>query len=1137
MRFYKERLWCKVKIKRKLQALLATVLLSGSMLSAVTVVHAEDKYDSYPLQSALSSAYYDKLNEVKRETDDKSPSEGEVAQDLFTDANTVVNYGNFGNVGLLYGAYDTGGFGSVTSAMRDPLSMSSQEIAAFDMVSGANGSAKKYHAFGLAISNMKYKAGKVKPSTLSASALIDSFNASAGSFATAGLKLVKRWNPAPVILAFLDSSRWVTDGGDNEFIKILNGIPVAKDIILWFGSPSTFGVSNSFMIMGVISTLMLGIAALGVLFNGQKFGMTVRKVVVKLLVVSLAVPAGAYVLDKGINMLVDVTQGVSEQKGTAIVRNNLNFLDWYATGFAIPSDVTLEIKDGEFVFTEDAVERINTHTSKVLGQSSEAEDISKRIVDASKINLHDTKNRTSIAFSPKYGKDGKPWKKENYYDVVSHFAEGTLDEVKVKDDGTVSVGYLSRAGLEMSGSGDDYTVTSTITEESINTPGISVIAAYNMMRTTFDKNGFAVSSNVSIATIPVVAINVTDAATTEKAPRLLLTVAYIAMLIAGMKALVSIFVAGIGGTMKGSAGAALGSSAAAGELIGGVAALLLGTFGMSIMFPLVLGAIDAIWGMLSTLFASVPGDSTSILKPFKDAVKEIPLFGGLIAEMISTIGQFILSAIGFYLLPKFAGLPIKAFGEWASGLPGNFASRAQQMENRFTGDYHAGGGRAGGGGGYGGSGGMVKEAKEIAKSNTRALTTLAGAGIGYGAGKLGQGISNWSAGGESVDNDMSIGKDGDETEVGGPTVEDDDTLVTSVDGEEPTETTEPTGEPPVDGKEGAQTTPETPKAEQPQGVSNQIDASTSTSTSEQKGITQERDEQRNLQQSHEGDNIGQETLNAGDMSQSQVQNGDLSMSKTEDKASNLTTEDNSQRTTDGGLHSQNTNADKTHLTAKNSMNESITQGGSVNNEGGNSQVSTAQSVSGDNINDGDKLSSQTVSNGDKTVNQNRSQTTQNGQNGQNGDGHTGQSTNGQNGQNTAPRSIGRISAGALGKALSAVGHTDKSRVLQAGKTAAAGYMWTQDSVQRNQQRHDHMKGQGGQAPTGNGTGRNDERQHQANSYENATRIMMQEKADKERNEQRRAHKPDSRPSKGKALKKLSTAEKKKAVKDRKDKRN
>lgn len=1118
------------------------------MLSAVTVAHAEDKYDSYPLQSSLSSAYYDKLNEVKRETGDTdsgdTPSEAKVTQDLFTDANTVVNYGNFGNVGLLYGAYDTGGFGSVTSAMRDPLSMSSQEIAAFDMVSNANGSAKKYHAFGLAISNVKYKAGKVKPSTLSSSALIDSFNASAGSFATAGLKLIKRWNPAPVMLAFLDSSRWVTDGGDNEFIKILNGIPVAKDIILWFGSPSTFGVSNSFMIMGVISTLMLGIAALGVLFNGQKFGMTVRKVVVKLLVVSLAVPAGAYVLDKGINMLVDVTQDVSEQKGTAIVRNNLNFLDWYATGFAIPSDVTLEIKDGEFVFTEDAVERINTHTSKVLGLSTKAEDISKRIVDASEINLHDTKNRTSIAFSPKYGEDGKPWKKENYYDVVSHFAEGTLDEVKVKDDGTVSVGYLSRAGLEMSGSGDDYTVTSTIKEGS-NTPGISVIAAYNMMRTAFDKNGFAVSSNVSIATIPVVAINVTDAATTKKAPRLLLTIAYIAMLIAGMKALVSIFAAGIGGTLKGSAGAALGSSAAAGELVGGVIALLLGVFGMSIMFPLVLGAIDAIWGMISTLFASIPGDSTSILKPVKEAVKEIPVVGWLFAEMVSTIGQFILSALGFYLLPKFAGLPIKAFGEWASGLPGNFASRAQQMENRFTGDYHAGGGRAGGGGGYGGSAGMMKESKEIAKTNTRALTTLAGAGIGYGVGKLGQSISNWSAGGESVSNDMSVGKDGDETEVGGPNVEDDDTLVTN-DSEERTEQTGPTGEPPADGNE-----PPTPEAKPEgglgeQGISNQIDASTSQSTSEQKGITEERDEQRNLQQSREGDNIGTQTLNAGDMSQSQVQNGDLSMSKTEDKASNMTKEDNSQRTTNGSDHSQNTNADKTHLTAKNSMNESITQGGSVNNEGGNSQVSTAQSVSGDNINDGDKLSSQTVSNGDKTVNQNGDGHTT--PNGQNGDGHTGQSTNGQNGQNgqnsntpgsgnTAPRSIGRMSAGALGKALSVVGHTDKSRVLQAGKTAAAGYMGTQDSVQRNQQRHDQMKGRGGQAPTGNGTGRNNERQHQANSYDNATRIMMQENADKERDEQRRTHKPDSRPSKGKALKKLSTAEKKKAVKDRKDKRN
>lgn len=776
-----------MKISKKLTTY-ATLLVTTLMLTGVA---SAGDYDNVNLPSVIPTAYQDAQISVNKEKKQASDAAESAAQgnsnanasqaskdatqsenNLATNVKTLMQAGNFGTTGLFFGPTSgnskVDAYGSLTSS----VGLDKAGIEQFGSSAGDPNKVQAYHAFGLALTHLKNTASQEAPESIGFENTVGAFEKMATSVAKLGIKLVKQFNPMPVIGAFYDStllnnsaySGHANVSDDNKLIKMINANQTLSDIVRFFGDPITVGgatMSFAYFATATIVFISLGYAAFLKLWNGQQAGIIFRKVIVKIVLAAVALPL---VFDQGSKLLGTVSQLMDSQNYSQeqqVMRNNLNIYAWYKnSSFGLPPGTTLTVKNGYFQFTPDLVMKINQHSSTnktsapivevgpkdtgflsgttgIISKFLTGEDSTPKVSNKpSTENLDDktishglltsaltNNNESKVTFSPSYGASdasaststGNPWETS----AILAYAEslGGNKKYEPKEKNITDNLYVKTAGMTASGSGINFAYSQNDTGY-----GISPIAAFNLMATDFNNDGFVVKTNTGEIKTPTVAVNIgTVGVSSGTVPGIVKLFMMFTILMAGIKAIMNILTSGFGGIFKGATGSAFGSAAGVGTLVGSVIALTAGIIGVSIILTISIGIIDMIWGFISGLVNG--NDMKTALDEFSSdilgSIKKIWIIGPMLSSVLNSLVTLVMTVTALMMMPQIVKTPIIAYGEWVGGIPSAISERFANWERVFTGDYHSRGGsmfgaRGGsyGGGGSGGSGALADMKKE-----------------------------------------------------------------------------------------------------------------------------------------------------------------------------------------------------------------------------------------------------------------------------------------------------------------------------------------------------------------------------------------------------------------------------------------
>lgn len=747
---------------------LAVPILSGTGGTAFAepVTAQAAAYDDLALDLAGATAFDDAQKLAAKE--------GSTAYDTFKANLGTLCSPYWGNVGIFIGPKGTSENSDVWSVFYSKVSVSQKQIDEFD--GNTSHAFSKYKAFGEAVQKANERAKKGGGSSYSIQKGLDGITSAGAKLANLGVSLVEKFNPAPLVLAVVDVSE-LDSHPDNELVQLVNGNRNIREVFNVLGGPIAFGLPTSFVIMAFIVIFLIISGAILVLFNGRSAGENVRKAMARILIACIGVPLIASVLNSGITFLGDVTSPMTTTTEDNYVRQNLNLMDWYATGFAIPSGTSVVInEDGEFAMTQSAVEAINKYTYKaVTGENPTSTAMMDRM--EALYNLSEA-YQASVAFQEPMKDGGVPWKTENYYKILDNFGSNkeTLNEgVDFGETGDANanalanVGYLVQNNLSMSESGGVWTVGGNCSDTDM---GISPIAATNLMRTTFTGSAMTANENGTIGGVIFNAdINSTSADDYNNMNPLVRFLAMWAIIMAGIRGLVTIFTSGFGGIIGGSAKSAMGLSTGLGQALGGVVALVGGIFGISLIMTLSFTLLDQVYGVLAevlkALFNTFTTGPDDLIKDIGSIFFPLKLFGALLEKMFTGLASVIMTFIAGFTLPKFGGVPVTLFCQYMAEIPHRFAQRAELMESRFTGDYMS----ARGGGGYGGAmssastlmNNAYNQAGNQLKQMGAGAATIAGAVGGFGLTKLGQKLEK--SGSHSSDKSMASSSSDKETKA------------------------------------------------------------------------------------------------------------------------------------------------------------------------------------------------------------------------------------------------------------------------------------------------------------------------------------------------------------------------------------
>lgn len=689
----------------------------SSSSSSASSSAAAGSYSSLQANAILATAYHDGYNIAVGTDRGKNQKDQKAADKAFqtfvNNVNTIINvqtnnhHTTFGAVGNLIGPVGLSG-GSSTNALAATTSVNKQFLT--NNMSGsstpsATGLGMQYYKFGLAYQNLIKKARTVSPSSMSGSATAKGLSAVAGTVAKLGTKVLNDFSPAPVILAFLDSSKLNSpDYAKNHLVGLINDTPVAKQAVEFLGDtvPGT-NLPMSIMIMLSCVIVSLGINLLLVFFNGRNFGMSFRKMVSRVIIVSVAIPLAAEFYDFGLNAVSQMASGQATSANDEIVSKNLDVADWAKSAcFGLPNNMTLTVTDGQFVFGEDQIKAINLYSARQAGVISDSEynngDVSEATIN--KVAKHMSSsvgddNNTSIGWRDTVrSRDGQPY----YTDTLNKLANslGANQEIKTTGDDGISpqsAGYLSYEGLYSTDGGKSFTM------DSSDSPyGLSPVSAYNLVGSTFSQDGIKVNSNINNPSVPTVAIGVdTYGAATNKGKHkmdpIVSAIISLVMLFAGFSALARIIASGFGGMFKGGLGSAVGSAAGAGELLGGIVAVIGGVLGLSILIVFMQGVMDYVYGTIYEALDDTVGKLPIVhqIMTLGDTLRKIPVVGSSLAAVTDTATHLVDTIVCLIAFPPLVKIPIDAFGNWIANIPDFFSAKAAEMESRFTGDYRTGG--------------------------------------------------------------------------------------------------------------------------------------------------------------------------------------------------------------------------------------------------------------------------------------------------------------------------------------------------------------------------------------------------------------------------------------------------------------
>lgn len=674
---------------------------------------SSSNYKDMQIPSRLATAYHDGYNKVLSEGDknknNTSNKDGSPLQIFKANVSDIINVKNdagnqtFGNVGALFGGVSL----STSSGTNNITDVQKADKDIIDnYLGGKTGAGEQYHQFGYAMSNLIQEAENTPTSRIDNESMMTGFTATASSISNIGMKAVNMFNPAPIVLAMWDSSQLnLPKYSDNKLVELTKSNDFAYKLVTFLGDsvPGLGGITYSQMFLVSVMTFSAGLALLSIFFNGRNFGMTFRKIMIRILVISVAIPSSAYLFNMGVDLLTTTVKDQVTSKNDKINQNNLLLSEWAQNvRFGLPQGMTLKQSDGQFLLSKNQIEQINfyvAYKSDILSQgeynNGNLPDSAKEKVANHIKDMATSKNNTSIKWVPPTKKTGpekgSPW----YTDTLNKASDALGANTRFKDLDLRSAGYLSDNGLYSNDGGKSFTMSTN------STYGLTPIALYNFLNTKFDKTSFSVNSNLDNPSIPTIAAGVSLYGSSgqeldNKPNDVIAGIISIVLIWNALKAMVKIVSRGIGSTIKGGASSAFGSMAGWGELIGGIISLFGGIIGLALLITIMQSITNLLWGLMADILKPIAdsmGLNSPVAKGFTEILSKIPVIGTGF-EMFKTVGQWILNLGGLLLVLPFLAVPLHGFAEWISELPTILAERAQMIENQFTGDYRAGG-RAG----------------------------------------------------------------------------------------------------------------------------------------------------------------------------------------------------------------------------------------------------------------------------------------------------------------------------------------------------------------------------------------------------------------------------------------------------------
>jgi hypothetical protein len=796
------------KRKKILVTSLLSVFALTSFSSSVTL--AEGDFDTIQAPSIVTSAYQaaqqniakkdadkasaenkkqetekadDKSSEdkdkAKENSESKSKDSKESKENLNKNLTKIMSSGNFGTVGILFGPTSPVAFNNY-AALQNTMSLDKAGITSLDTNSGGNGKAVAYHQFGLAIQKLQDESLDKDASVITVEDDARSMTKVATAFSNVGFKILREYNPSPVLLSFYDSS-YLTNAnyagaGGNKLIQLVNQNEPLRSFIKFFGDPGQFGFSRAVTIAMLFGFGSILAGLVQMVWNGRTLSYKIRRFIVRIVVATLLFPVAVFAFSEGVQQITDYKMNAEKNRDNSIVRRNLNLLDWYQnTSFGIPVGTSLTVKNGEFVLSEDDIYNINKYAAKnaITGEGNDDDKVlAARIVSIAK----NANNRTLVTFHPAYSvsnEGGKaqrlPWETGK----IIKFSESFANNTKIADD--IDIGNIEyfKGSLQMSNNGD--TTTYTMRKGGY---GISPLAAYNLLNTSFNENGFSVRSNTNPSQMVGVGINAikfSGGADGKKekndgkkqkgqgstAPGIVLFFVALRLVFTGIKGVSDVFITTFGAVFKGGAKAALGTSYGLAMLFGGFVAVFAGLLGVSIMVDFCINLIDPVYGIVKDLGTKVVGS-----EGLMDAMKNAPFPLNWIAKIITDgVVGLIISIMAIFFVPQLLIAPLSAYINWIKGIPNSLAERAQRWENQFINSHGGPGGRPVGTSSSNttnvGGNTMMNNAMKEAKATGTGLAMMGAALGGYLGGKIAGEGKHGGATEETVADEVN-GKEGQE---------------------------------------------------------------------------------------------------------------------------------------------------------------------------------------------------------------------------------------------------------------------------------------------------------------------------------------------------------------------------------------
>ena len=719
----------------------------------------DSQYSSLKIPSRLTTAYHDAYQ--KTLSSDGKKGGGKEDRVLRANIQKVLSTGFF-NVGALIGPLSLSQRASGTDSVSQKASASVAFLKSYMVSRDGSGNSSPgmaYYAFGKAFADTAKIASNIPMTGVRGDELSAALRKVSGKVAEFGLTGLDYFSPAPIILSFYTPGAMAQKRYQkNVFVKFVSRVSVAQEILKFFCQPapapfSTMTVTTMITFI-LILTLLAFYAASALMAGGGQFSVWIRRCFIKVLIVAVGIPISMKLFDEGTGILEEFADKQNESAYADGLSRNLGLAMWARAGFSIPKNVTLQVKDNKFMWTDENVERINVHSARVLGYISASDEgriinakKSDGSIDASRIAILEkmvsfsnsdkqTDNVATIAWADPINSAGEPYHTDDLNALCDKL--GANENISAGSVNLMNIGYLNNGQMQYSGSGSNFRYTQKMGDS--NYLGFSPLAAYNFLCTDFSDETISAKGNMSDAKIPAIAMqapsyNLESASSIrggeKKETRLsplvsgLLSALSLWYAIRGMMTIIS---GGFGGMLLGAGRSAFGSAAGFGELIGGVVAIIGGLIGFALLNVLLLQSFDFIYGFINdNILKNIPGLG-AMLKAGESLAHswfaKVPLIGPAIVG-IGNFANLICSFVMVILGASVLRIPLLSFAQMMGSMPARVAASFSRMENRLTGNYGAGVGSAWSGSGSGArSGGMGGQILGGALGSAGAMMTL-----------------------------------------------------------------------------------------------------------------------------------------------------------------------------------------------------------------------------------------------------------------------------------------------------------------------------------------------------------------------------------------------------------------------------